>query len=114
MRRPGRDSSSLEDLALKKVIVIGPDRLEPTILQTLLATGELPNLARLRAEEAFSKVATTTPTQVNWPLPGPIRVAGIVARQFSTHSGFKNNTVELTVKSWEAVGYFALSPCGRG
>src|SRR5271157_1372928 len=24
------------------------------------------------------------------------------------------NTVELTVKSWQAVGYFALSPCGRG
>jgi hypothetical protein len=26
----------------------------------------------------------------------------------------KANTVELTVKSWQAVGYFALSPCGRG
>ena len=37
----------MEDLTLKKVIVIGPDRLEPTILQTLLATGELPNLVRL-------------------------------------------------------------------
>src|SRR5271157_716245 len=24
------------------------------------------------------------------------------------------NTVESTVKSWEPVGYFALSPCGRG
>jgi|GEM_PF-5079551 len=24
------------------------------------------------------------------------------------------NTVELAVKSWEPVGYFALSPCGRG
>src|SRR5271157_3944052 len=26
----------------------------------------------------------------------------------------KTNTVELTVKSWQAVGYFALSPYGRG
>ena len=26
----------------------------------------------------------------------------------------KPNTVELTVKQWQAVGYFALSPCGRG
>jgi len=24
------------------------------------------------------------------------------------------NTVESTVRSWEPVGYFALSPCGRG
>src|SRR5271157_6369156 len=26
----------------------------------------------------------------------------------------KANTVEQTVKSWQAVAYFALSPCGRG
>jgi hypothetical protein len=26
----------------------------------------------------------------------------------------KGSTVELTVKSWQAVGYFALSPCGKG
>src|SRR5208337_4970715 len=26
----------------------------------------------------------------------------------------ENNTVELTVKSWQETGYFALSPCGRG
>ncbi len=24
------------------------------------------------------------------------------------------NTLELTVRQWEAIGYFALSPCGRG
>ena len=29
-------------------------------------------------------------------------------------SGPRANTVELAVKSWQAVGYFALSPCGRG
>jgi len=24
------------------------------------------------------------------------------------------NTVELTARQWQAVGYFALAPCGRG
>ena len=59
----GRDDSSLEGLALKKVIVIGLDGLEPTIVETMLAAGELPNLERLRAQGAFSRVATTTPAQ---------------------------------------------------
>ena len=48
---------------MNKVIVIGLDGLEPTIVQTMLAAGELPNLQRLRAEGAFSRVATTTPAQ---------------------------------------------------
>src|SRR5271157_3460869 len=30
-----------------------------------------------------------------------------------TRGSPRANTVELTVRSWEAVGYFALSPCGR-
>src|SRR5271157_624537 len=63
MRRPGKEDSPQEGLALKKVIVIGLDGLEPTIVQTMLAAGELPNLERLRAEGAFSRVATTTPAQ---------------------------------------------------
>ncbi|MGD0043773.1 MAG: alkaline phosphatase family protein, partial [Isosphaeraceae bacterium] len=45
------------------MIVIGLDGLEPRIVQTMLAAGELPNLQRLRAEGAFSRVATTTPAQ---------------------------------------------------
>jgi predicted AlkP superfamily phosphohydrolase/phosphomutase len=48
---------------LKKVIVIGLDGLEPTIVEWMLAAGELPNLDRLRAAGGFSCVATTTPAQ---------------------------------------------------
>jgi hypothetical protein len=29
-------------------------------------------------------------------------------------SALRANPVELTVKLWEVVGYFALSGCGRG
>lgn len=50
-------------MGLKKVIVIGLDGLEPTIVEAMLAAGELPHLDRLRAEGGFSRVATTTPAQ---------------------------------------------------
>ena len=46
-----------------KVIVIGLDGLEPSIVDQLLQNGELPNLARLRASGGYSRVATTTPAQ---------------------------------------------------
>ncbi|HET6680169.1 MAG TPA: alkaline phosphatase family protein [Gemmatimonadaceae bacterium] len=48
---------------VEKVIVVGLDGLEPTIVDRLLARGELPNLARLRAQGGYSRVATTTPAQ---------------------------------------------------
>ncbi|MDX2035369.1 MAG: alkaline phosphatase family protein [Isosphaeraceae bacterium] len=48
---------------MKKVIVIGLDGLEPTIVDALLAAGELPNLARLRDRGGYSRIATTTPAQ---------------------------------------------------
>ncbi len=48
---------------MKKVVVIGLDGLDPTIVETMLASGALPNLARLRAAGGFSRLATTTPAQ---------------------------------------------------
>jgi predicted AlkP superfamily phosphohydrolase/phosphomutase len=46
-----------------KVVVIGLDGLEPTIVERMLQTGELPNLARLRASGNYSRVRTTLPAQ---------------------------------------------------
>ena len=43
--------------------MVGLDGLEPAIVDTLLAAGELPNLARLRQSGGFSRVATTAPAQ---------------------------------------------------
>lgn len=48
---------------MKRVIVIGLDGLEPKIVEPMLAAGELPNLARLRSQGGFSRVATTYPAQ---------------------------------------------------
>jgi predicted AlkP superfamily phosphohydrolase/phosphomutase len=48
---------------ITKVVVVGLDGLEPKIVDRLLARGELPNLARLRAQGGYGRVATTTPAQ---------------------------------------------------
>ncbi len=48
---------------MKKVIVIGLDGFEPSIVEPLLAAGELPNLARLRGQGGYARVATTCPAQ---------------------------------------------------
>jgi predicted AlkP superfamily phosphohydrolase/phosphomutase len=47
----------------RKVIVIGLDGLEPTIVEPMLQAGELPQLARLRAQGSYQRLATTTPAQ---------------------------------------------------
>jgi len=47
----------------KKVIVIGLDGLEPTIVESMLHRGELPNLARIRQMGSYSRLKTTYPAQ---------------------------------------------------
>jgi predicted AlkP superfamily phosphohydrolase/phosphomutase len=47
----------------KKAIVIGLDGLEPTIVETLLERGELPNLERIRESGFYSRLGTTYPAQ---------------------------------------------------
>ena len=47
----------------KKVIVIGLDGLEPSIIECLLERGELPNMAKLRSSGHYGKIQTTYPAQ---------------------------------------------------
>jgi predicted AlkP superfamily phosphohydrolase/phosphomutase len=47
----------------KKVIVIGLDGLEPTIVEAMLGRGELPNLAKIRGMGSYSRLRTTYPAQ---------------------------------------------------
>jgi hypothetical protein len=49
--------------AIKKVVVIGLDGLEPKIVSGMLDAGDLPNLARLKLQGGFSRVQTTFPAQ---------------------------------------------------
>lgn len=49
---------------IKKVIVVGLDGLEPSIVERLLGDGQLPNFARLLpSDNALPRVGTTTPAQ---------------------------------------------------
>ena len=47
----------------QKVVVIGLDGLEPSIVESLLAEGQLPNVARLVSLGGLARVATTYPAQ---------------------------------------------------
>jgi predicted AlkP superfamily phosphohydrolase/phosphomutase len=47
----------------KKVIVIGLDGLEPSIVESMLARNELPQLAKIRQSGSFIRLATTYPAQ---------------------------------------------------
>lgn len=46
-----------------RVIVVGLDGLEPSIVEPMVQAGELPELARLRARGSYARLATTTPAQ---------------------------------------------------
>ena len=47
----------------KKVVVIGLDGLEPSIVEPMMARGELPNLSRLAAQGGYTRLGTTSPAQ---------------------------------------------------
>ena len=47
----------------KKVIVIGLDGLEPSIVERMLAKGDLPNLQKIRSAGGYSRLSTTYPAQ---------------------------------------------------
>jgi predicted AlkP superfamily phosphohydrolase/phosphomutase len=47
----------------RRVIVIGLDGLDPSLCESLMDAGELPNLAGLRHSGGYTRVATTLPAQ---------------------------------------------------
>jgi len=47
----------------KKVIVIGIDGMDPRLSETMMKSGQLPNLAKLRATGGFSDLGTSIPPQ---------------------------------------------------
>lgn len=46
-----------------KVVVVGLDGFEPSLVEPMLAAGELPHLARLRAAGGYARCRTTLPAQ---------------------------------------------------
>jgi len=48
---------------MKRVLVVGFDGMEPSIVDSLLAAGELPNLAKVARQGAYARIGTTYPAQ---------------------------------------------------
>jgi predicted AlkP superfamily phosphohydrolase/phosphomutase len=46
-----------------RAVVLGFDGVEPSVLEPMLAAGELPNLAKLKGQGTYTKLATTLPPQ---------------------------------------------------
>jgi predicted AlkP superfamily phosphohydrolase/phosphomutase len=93
---------------LKKVIVIGLDGLEPTIVDQLLQAGELPNLERLRARGGYSRVATTSPAQtpVAWSSFATGRNPGAHGIFDFIRRNPKNYLPDLALNRYESRGAF--------
>ncbi len=78
---------------VKKIIVIGLDGLEPRIVEPMLDRGELPNLARLKAQGSYRRLGTTYPAQtpVAWSTfatgtnPGAHGIFDFIARDPKTY-----------------------------
>lgn len=53
---------------VKRVVIIGLDGMDPTLVEGYLAEGRLPNLARLRKQGCYRRLGTTLPalTPVAW------------------------------------------------
>ncbi len=46
---------------IDRMIILGFDGLEPTLVEKYMAEGKLPNLARLKEEGTYARLRTTTP-----------------------------------------------------
>ncbi len=63
-----RHRRALSRARVKRVVVLGLDGLEPTLLERFLNVGKLPNFARLRDQGCYHRLGTTAPamTPVAW------------------------------------------------
>lgn len=94
---------------MRKVIVIGLDGLEPSIVEALMAAGSLPNLSRLAERGGYARVATTTPAQtpVAWSSfatgvnPGGHGIFDFIRRDPATY------LPDLALSRYERPGAFA-------
>ena len=78
----------------KRVFILGLDGMSPDLMEPLLAAGRLPNLAKLREQGSYSRLATTNPPQspVAWSAfatglnPGKNGVYDFIVREPSDYS----------------------------
>ena len=66
--RAYKGRKALARARVKRVVILGLDGMEPTLVEQYMAEGKLPNLVRLREQGCYHRLATTLPalTPVAW------------------------------------------------
>ncbi len=59
--RAVRGQRAFKRSAVDRVIILGLDGLEPSLVEKYMAQGKLPNLSRLKKEGSYARLRTTTP-----------------------------------------------------
>ncbi len=57
-----RNRKALSKSRVKKVVILGLDGLDPSIAETFMAEGKLPNLSKLNEQGCFKKLGTSIPS----------------------------------------------------
>jgi len=77
---PGSAGASV----VSRVVILGFDGADPKLTEQYLAEGKLPNLARLKAEGSYDRLATTNPPQTPYPGPPSPPASTPAGRRYST------------------------------
>ena len=88
-----RGRRAMRDAKVSRVVVLGLDGLEPTLLESFAEEGLLPNMARLRSEGSYRRLGTTWPplSPVAWSSfstgsnPGKHNIFDFIARHPRTY-----------------------------
>lgn len=88
-----RGRRAMRDAKMRRVVVLGLDGLEPTLVESFMAEGLLPNLARLREKGSYRRLGTTWPplSPVAWSSfstgsnPGKHNIFDFIARHPRTY-----------------------------
>jgi len=64
--RAWRNRKALAKAKVRRVVILGLDGLDPNLVEELIEEGSLPNLAKLKAEGSYRRLATT------WPPLSPV------------------------------------------
>jgi predicted AlkP superfamily phosphohydrolase/phosphomutase len=112
--------------AVKKLIFLGFDGLDPRVTERLMAEGKLPNFSRLRAQGGYRRLRTTFPalSPVAWSTfatgvnPGKHNIFDFLNRDLRTYAPelssakVRRDSVEMRRKSetfWKILGRHAVT-----
>jgi len=111
-------SPTAPEASTRRVVILGFDGVEPSIVSTMLDAGELPNLATLRDSGTYSELGTTIPPQsptawasfITCKYPGNHGIYDFLRRIPSANLGGKRRTIPTV--GYTKRDFARLSPTG--